>query len=114
MLALLGIYGVLAYWVTLRRREFGVRIALGSDKSALIRLVLRQAALPVGLGCGAGLLFAAVAMHWVRSVFYEASVADPLAIGATLILIATTAGLAAVIPARRAASLDPMQALRME
>jgi predicted permease len=114
MLALLGIYGVLAYSVTLRRREFGVRIALGSDKVALIRLVLRQAALPVLLGCGAGLVFAAIAMHWVRSVFYQAPVADPLAIGGTLILIATTAALAAVIPARRAASLDPMQALRIE
>ena len=114
LLALLGVYGVLAYSVTLRRQEFGIRIALGSDKGALIKLVLQQAAYPVFLGCGAGLAFAVLALRWVRSLLYETPVMDPIAIGGSVCLIAVAAALAAFIPARRAASLDPMQALRIE
>jgi predicted permease len=114
LLALLGVYGVLAYSVSLRRQEFGIRIALGSDKIALIALVLRQAAYPILLGCGAGLAFAVLALRWVRSLLYETPVLDPLAIGGSLGLIAIVAALAAFIPARRAASVDPMRALRIE
>jgi hypothetical protein len=70
-LALLGVYGVLAYSVSLRRQEFGIRIALGSGKSALIGLVLRQAAYPVLLGTGVGLTMALIALRWVRSLFIK-------------------------------------------
>ncbi|HEY2470863.1 MAG TPA: ABC transporter permease [Terracidiphilus sp.] len=114
LLALLGVYGVLAYSVSLRRQEFGIRIALGSDKAALINLVLRQAAYPILLGCGAGLAFAVLAMRWVRSLLYQTPVMDPLAIGGSICLIAIAAALAAFIPAHRAASIDPMWALRIE
>lgn len=114
LLALLGVYGVLAYSVTLRRQEFGIRIALGSDKGAVIKLVLQQAAYPVLLGCGAGLMFSVLALRWVHSLLYETPVMDPIAIGGSVCLIAVAAALAAFIPARRAASLDPMQALRIE
>jgi predicted permease len=113
-LALLGVYGVLAYSVTLRRREFGIRIALGSGKSALIGLVLRQAAVPVLLGTGAGLMMALVALRWVRSLLYETPVMDPLAVGGSVLLLLVAAAIAAIVPARRAASTDPMRALRME
>lgn len=114
LLALLGVYGVLAYSVSLRRQEFGIRIALGSGKGTLIRLVLRQAAHPVLIGCGAGLAFALLALPWVRSLLFETPLVDPLAIGGSLCLITAAAALAAFIPARRAASLDPMRALRIE
>ncbi len=114
LLALLGIYGVLSYSVSLRRQEFGIRIALGSDKGALIRLVLRQAAYPVLAGSIVGLAFAMLALRWVRSLLYETPVTDPVAVAASLCLIAAAAALAAILPARRAASLDPMQALRIE
>jgi len=114
LLALLGVYGVLSYSVSLRHQEFGIRIALGSDKAALIALVLPQAASPVFLGCGIGLAFAILALRWVRSLLYETPVMDPLAIGGSLCLITMVAALAAFIPARRAASIDPMHALRME
>src|SRR5882757_5243806 len=70
LLALLGVYGVLAYSVSLRQQEFGIRIALGSGKSALIRLVLRQAAYPVLLGTGAGLMMALIVLRWFRSLVY--------------------------------------------
>lgn len=114
LLALLGVYGVLAYSVSLRQQEFGIRFALGSDKGALIMLVLRQAAYPILLGSSAGLAFAALALRWVRSLLYETPLIDPLAIGGSVCLIGVTAAIAAYIPARRAASLDPMRALRME
>jgi predicted permease len=114
LLALIGIYGVLAYSVSMRRQEFGIRIALGSGKSALIRLVLGQAASPVLLGTSAGLAMAFLALRWVRSLFYETPVMDPLAIGGSVALLLTAAAVAAIVPARRAASVDPMQALRTE
>jgi predicted permease len=114
MMALLGIYGVLAYSVSLRRQEFGIRMALGSGKRALVGLVLRQAASPVLLGTGAGMAMALLVMRWVRSLFYQATAVDPLALGGSVLLLLAAAALAAILPARRAASIDPMQALRIE
>jgi predicted permease len=113
-LALLGVYGVLAYSVSLRRQEFGIRIALGSGKSALIGLVLRQAAYPVLLGTGLGLTMALIALRWVRSLLYQTPVMDPLAVGGSVTLLLVAATIAAIVPARRAASTDPMRALRTE
>jgi predicted permease len=113
-LALLGVYGVLAYSVTLRRQEFGIRIALGSGKSAMIGLVLRQAAYPVLLGTGVGLMMALIALRWVRSLLYQTPVMDPIALGGSILLLLVAATFAAIVPARRAASTDPMHVLRME
>ena len=114
LLALLGVYGVLTYAVSLRRQEFGIRIALGSGKSALIGLVLRQAAYPVLLGTGVGLTIALIALRWVRSLLYQPPVMDPLAVGGSVLLLLVAATIAAMVPARRAASTDPMRALRTE
>jgi predicted permease len=114
LLALLGVYGVLAYSVSLRRQEFGIRIALGSGKSALVRLVLRQAAYSVLPGTVIGLALAFVALRWVRSLLYQTPVMDPLAIGGSVLLLLVAATIAAMVPARRAASIDPMRALRAE
>jgi predicted permease len=113
-LALLGVYGVLAYSVTLRRQEFGIRIALGSGKSAMIGLVLRQAAYPVLLGTAVGLMMALIALRWVRSLLYQTPVMDPLALGGSILLLLVAATIAAIVPARRAASTDPMRVLRMD
>jgi ABC-type antimicrobial peptide transport system permease subunit len=114
VLAILGVYGVLGYSVSLRRQEFGIRIALGSGKGALIGLVLLQAAYPVVLGTGAGLMMAFIALRWVRSLLYQTPVLDPLAVGGSVLLLLVAATLAAIVPARRAASTDPMRVLRME
>jgi len=114
LLALLGVYGVLTYSVSLRRQEFGIRIALGSGKSALIGLVLRQAAYPVLLGTGVGLTMALIALRWIRSLLYQPPVMDPLAVGGSVLLLLLAATIAAMVPARRAASTDPMCALRTE
>jgi predicted permease len=113
-LALLGIYGVLAYSVSMRRQEFGIRIALGSGKNALIALVLRQASYPVLLGTATGLAMAFLGLRWVRSLLYQTAVIDPLAIGGSVLLLLTAAAIAAAVPAHRAASVDPMRALRTE
>ena len=114
LLALLGVYGVLAYSVSLRRQEFGIRIALGSGRNVLIALVLRQAAYPVLLGTATGLAMAFLGLRWVRSLLYQTPVIDPLAIGGSVLLLLVAASIAAAVPARRAASVDPMRALRTE
>jgi predicted permease len=113
-LALLGVYGVLTYSVSLRHQEFGIRIALGSNRASLILMVLRQAAYPVLGGIVVGLGGAFVATRWIRSVLYDTQPGDPLAIAASISLLLIIAALAAMIPARRAASIDPMRALRTE
>jgi ABC-type antimicrobial peptide transport system permease subunit len=114
LLALLGVYGVVAYSVSLRQQEFGIRIALGSGKSALTGLVMTQAAYPVLIGTGVGLTMALIALRWVRSLLYQTPVMNPLAIGGSVVLILAAAAIAAIIPGRRAASTDPMRALRTE
>jgi predicted permease len=114
LLALMGIYGVLAYSVSTRHQEFGIRIALGSSKSTLIQLVLRQAAYPVLLGTGVGLTLSFAALRLVRSMLYQTPMMDPVAIGGSLLAIFAAGTVAAVIPARHAASVDPVQALRTQ
>src|ERR1019366_5161289 len=96
LLALLGVYGVLAYSVSLRRQAFGIRIALGSGKNALIGLVLRQAARPVLLGTSAGLTMALIALRWVRGLLYQTPVMDPLAVGGSVMLLLVAATFAAI------------------
>jgi ABC-type antimicrobial peptide transport system permease subunit len=114
LLAVLGIYGVLAYSVSLRTQEFGIRIALGSSRSTLARLVLRDTSYPVLGGIALGLLGAAAAARWVSSILYETSAIDPWAIGLSLALLLIAALLASLIPLRKATSVDPMSALRTE
>lgn len=114
LLAVLGIYGVLAYSVSLRTQEFGIRIALGSSRARLVRRVLVDASYPVLGGIALGLLGAAVATHWVRSLLYETSVVDPWAIGLSMAVLMVAALLASLLPARDAASIDPMRVLRGE
>jgi predicted permease len=114
LLALLGVYGVLAYSVSLREQEFGIRIALGSDKGSLMQLVVRQAAVPVVSGIVAGVVLAFIATRWIESLLYETKVVDPIAIAASITLLLATGLLAALLPARRAAGVDPMRALKAE
>jgi predicted permease len=114
LLAVLGIYGVLAYSVSLRTEEFGIRIALGSNKAGLARLVLMDAYYPIVGGIVLGLLGAAAGARWVRSMLYETSAIDPWAIGLSLAVLLMAALLAALVPVRKAVSVDPMRALRSE
>jgi hypothetical protein len=114
LLAVLGIYGVLAYSVSLRTQEFGIRIALGSSRQALTRLVLLDASQPMAGGIALGLLGLALATRWVRSLLYETSPADPWAIGLSVTVLIGAAVLASLLPARNATSIDPISVLRGE
>lgn len=114
LLAVLGIYGVLAYSVSQRTQEFGIRIALGSNRAGLVRLVMMDACYPIVAGIALGLLGAAAAARWVRSMLYETSAIDPWTIGLSLTLLLVAALLASLLPVHKAASVDPMQALRSE
>ena len=114
VLCIAGIYGLLAYLVTQRTRELGIRIALGAQRSRLMAMVLRQAGAMLLAGLAVGLLLAYVTSRVVATLLYGVKAHDPWTMAAvTLILLA--GGLAAAcIPARRAAAVDPMVALRSE
>jgi predicted permease len=114
LLSGIGIYGLLAWSVTQRTTEIGVRMALGATRPRVFLLVLRQTAVLLGIGIAAGGTGAFFAARAVRSFLYEVQAANPLVFaGATLALV-LIALVAASLPARRAVTIDPMEALRME
>jgi ABC-type antimicrobial peptide transport system permease subunit len=114
LLAGLGVYGVVMYSVVQRSREIGLRIALGAQRVTIYRLVLRDGLLPVAAGAAVGVALALGSARLVSGLLFQVSPYDPaLAAGAvcTLLAVGTTACL---LPARRAAKVDPMVALRYE
>ncbi|WP_446743109.1 FtsX-like permease family protein [Silvibacterium acidisoli] len=114
VLAAIGIYGMLAYTVNSRRREIGVRMALGSSRTGVSQLVLRQAARMVAWGLIPGIAGAWAAEHWVRSFLFGVKPLDPLAVTLSAAILGLTAAIAAAVPAWRAAKVDPMEILRVE
>ncbi len=114
LLAAIGIYGVLAYLVDQRRREFGIRIALGARSADVLALVLRQGSVPVVAGLIAGIAGALALTHLLKSLLYEVSATDPLTFGAVSIGLTAVSLVAMFIPARRATRVDPLEALRHE
>ncbi|MCW5558261.1 MAG: ABC transporter permease [Verrucomicrobiae bacterium] len=113
-LAGLGLYGVLAYTVSRRTREIGIRLALGASPGGIVRWVLRQGLTLTGLGVGSGLLLALGFTRSLRSYLYEISPLDPVTFAAAIGLLSLLALLACWLPARRAARVEPMEALRTE
>jgi putative ABC transport system permease protein len=113
-LAAIGIYGVLAYLIDQRRREFGIRIALGAGSSDVLALVLRQGLVPVAAGLIAGIAGAIGLTRLLRSLLYEVSATDPLIFGAVSIGLLAVSLAAMFIPAWRATRVDPLAALRHE
>jgi len=114
MMVIAGLYGVLSQLVSYRRREIGVRIALGATRASVAQLVLRQGSILIGLGLGTGLLLAFASGRLVKSFLYEVQPVDTLSYVSVALTLATIGLLAAVIPASKAASIQPMQALREE
>ncbi len=114
LLAMTGIYSVLAYLVDQRRREMGIRIALGASSMDVLALVLRQGSIPIALGLGLGISGALGLTRILNSLLYEVSATDPL----TFIFVSSgllvAALVAMLIPARRATQVSPVEAVRHE
>ncbi len=113
-LAVVGLYGVLAYYVNQRRHEIGVRIAIGAQPSAVFRMIVRRGLVLAGIGIGIGLAGASAVTRLLEGMLYGVSAQDPLAFASVAVVIALVVVAAATIPARRAARVDPMVALRYE
>jgi predicted permease len=113
-IAVAGIYGLLSYSVSQRTREFGVRLALGSPKGAVIWLVLRHALLLLGIGIAAGIAIAVAASGVMRAFIYGLHGYDIFTVFAVALVLAACGLIASYIPARKAASVDPVVALRTE
>ncbi len=113
-LAILGTYGLLAYEVSLREKEIGIRLALGSSRQAIVQLLLGQESRWVLIGAVAGLFGAIVTGYALRAEFYHARAASLPVLAASVALLILPSLVAIALPARRAAHLDPVQTLRSE
>jgi putative ABC transport system permease protein len=113
-LAATGLYGVLAYTVSERQREIGIRIALGASAGDMLKLVIGQGVKLIMLGTAVGLLAALGVSRLIASLIFGVSPTDPLTFVGVAVLLVMFALLACYIPARRAAKVDPMVALRCE
>lgn len=114
LLAAIGIYGVTSYAVSRRTREIGIRMALGADRTSVLRLVIRQGLVLTAIGVLLGLAAGAAAAQVLRSLLFGVSALDPIAFGGAALLFGLVSLAASYLPARRAARVDPMRALRAE
>ena len=114
ILAAVGLYGVTAYGVERRTSEIGVRMALGANRGSVIRLVLRGAFLQIVVGLLIGIPASIGCSHLIASQLYEVKGWDPMVLGGSILALTVCALFASIIPARRAASVNPVTALRAE
>jgi putative ABC transport system permease protein len=114
ILAMVGLYGVISYMVVQRRSEIGVRMALGASRRDILTMVLREAAILLGIGLAVGTALALAAGNAAASLLYGLKPRDPLTLAAAILGMAVVAFIASLLPARRAAAMHPMVALREE
>ncbi|MGB7173002.1 MAG: FtsX-like permease family protein, partial [Candidatus Acidiferrales bacterium] len=114
LLGTVGLYGVIAYSVSQRTREIGIRMALGAQQKGLIAMFVRQGLLLTGVGVACGLVAAFAAMRLMSSLLFHVSPADPVTYGGVTVGLVATAFLASYLPSRRAANVNPVEALRAE
>jgi len=114
LLAAIGIYGLMSYSVQQQTQELGVRMALGADREAVVRLVMRQGMTPAVIGVAAGLVVAFGVTRLMQSLLYEVKATDPVSYFGVALILILVALVAVLIPARRAMSVDPLVALRSE
>jgi len=112
LLAAIGLFGVMASLVRERTREFGIRMALGASAGRVRMAVLRRAAAVAGSGALVGLVVALATSRLLTALLFGVSPTDPIALGAACLVLLAVAAAAAYLPARRATSIDPVQALR--
>lgn len=114
LLAVIGLYGVMAYTVIRRTREMGIRIALGASRSRIVGMVMREASLLVLVGLSVGAMLVLASAHLIRNQLFGLNPHDPWTLIDAALCLAIAAGFAALIPALRASSVDPTSALRQE
>jgi len=114
VLAAVGLYGITSYAVARRTSEIGLRMALGADRGKVIRMVLRGAFMQVGLGLVLGIPITLIGVHFMKDQLYGVHSWDPFSMVIAVAVLSAAAALAGFIPARRAASIEPMEALRIE
>jgi ABC-type antimicrobial peptide transport system permease subunit len=114
MLALVGLYGVMAYTVSQRRKELGVRAALGASAAGLLRMVLADGLRMTVIGATIGLLLAGMLSRLIATQLFQVEAVDPIVYGSVALLFVVVACLASGVPALRAARTDPAAALRRE
>ena len=114
LLAAIGLYGVTAYSVARRTPEIGIRMAVGAERGSVITMVMRGAIIQIVFGLVIGIPVALVCVRFVKSQLYEITSADPAIVISATAILAAAAFIAGIIPARRAASIDPVKALRTE
>jgi putative ABC transport system permease protein len=113
-LAAVGLYGLLTLLIADRRREFGVRIALGASRADLVRLVLAGAGRLIAAGMAAGVILMFAASQLLQTLLFGVTAHDPRALAAGVLALAIVSALAVAIPATQAASIDPIEAIRGE
>ncbi len=114
VLGVVGIYGVISYAVSQRRREIGIRLALGAPQRELKSMFVRSGLILTGVGAGIGLIAAVALTRLMKSLLFGISPLDPLTYAAVPVVLAVAAVLASYLPARRAAAVDPVEALKAE
>jgi ABC-type antimicrobial peptide transport system permease subunit len=114
LLAMVGLYGITSYAVTRRKGEIAIRMALGAPRGSVVRLMLRDVVVLLALGMAAGLAASLAAGRLVTSLLFGVRPRDPVQLAGAVLILAAATAVAAYVPARRAARLDPMAALREE
>jgi len=114
LLASIGLYGVTAYNIARRTSEIGIRMAVGADRKDIVAMVLRGAFRQIGVGLVIGIPLVIVAGRLMASKLYGVGAFNPLILGAAIVVLAFCAFIAGLVPAQRAASIEPVKALRIE
>jgi ABC-type antimicrobial peptide transport system permease subunit len=114
LLAVIGLYGVMAYTVARRTREMGIRIALGAARSTIVGMIMHDASLMVLVGLSFGAVLTLASANFIRKQFFGLNAHDPWTLMGAALCLAFAAALAGLIPALRASSVDPTTALRQE
>lgn len=114
VIAAVGLYSLMAYTVSQRSPEIGIRLALGASRRHVAAQIVRHGVAPIAAGLALGLLVAALSTRWIADLLYETSPRDPLVFATVAIVLATAGLIAAIVPVLRAAAVDPLSILRAE
>jgi predicted permease len=114
LISSIGLYGLMSFHIARRTAELGIRLALGAQREQVLSMVLREALLLAAIGCTVGLAASLLSAKFIRSILFGVSASDPWILSAAVLMLLLVAALAGFVPARRAASVDPATALRIE